>query len=434
MLQDVRIPEISENVESGEVAKVLVSVGDSVQQDQGLLELETEKAVVELPSPAAGVVKEILVGDGDTVSVGDLVIKLETDGKPAEPDEQAAPAEKPAAEPEPEPAVEEEEPAPASEPEQPEPPPEREKPAPPARPRKPQISAEPAPAGPAVRRLARELGVEIERVRASGPHGRILEDDVKQYVKSRVSAPAAPSAGELPDLSKWGEIERERMSKVRKITAATMANAWATVPQVTQFEKADITHFERFRHTYAKRFERAGAKLTPTAILLKIVAEGLKKFPKFNASVDMRAQEIVYRRYINVSVAVDTDRGLLVPVVRDVDTKDLIQLAKELGDISERARNRKLAPEEMEGGTFTISNQGSIGGEWFTPIVYPPQVAILGVSRSLTEAKWIDGEWAPRTMLPLTLSYDHRLIDGADASRFLAWLCAALAHPFAMFI
>jgi pyruvate dehydrogenase E2 component (dihydrolipoamide acetyltransferase) len=433
MIQDVRVPEISENVAKGDVSSILVKVGDHVDADQGLLELETDKAVVELPAPSNGVITEILVSEGDSVDVGAVVMKIDTDAAtPSAPEPTAKVDATPEA-----PIVLD-----------PEPPPVAVTPAPVApkpivaephktQPTKPKAerTGDPAPAGPAVRKLARELGLDIYDLTGSGPRGRILDDDVKAHAKQLIEGVNSISAAfDMPDLSKYGPVRHEPMSKLRTLTAEAMARANSMVPQVTQFQKADITALEEFRKQYAKRFEREGVKLTPTAILMRVIAEGLKKFPTFNAAIDMNQNEIIYRDYVHISIAVDTDRGLLVPVVKDVDKKDLIQLAKDLGGISVRARDKKLGADEMEGGSFTISNQGSIGGEWFTPIVNPPQVAILGMSRSLIEPRWIDNEWQPRTILPLTMSYDHRIADGADASRFLDWICKALEQPMSMFV
>jgi pyruvate dehydrogenase E2 component (dihydrolipoamide acetyltransferase) len=300
-----------------------------------------------------------------------------------------------------------------------------------------------APAAPSVRRLARELGVDIYQVTGSGPGDRITEDDVRGFVKSAMraldgsQAAAATGAGvigggvesvALPDFSKWGEIEREPMSKVREITARSMAQAWSSVPMVTQYDTADITEVEEFRRQYNRGVDDAD-KLTMTAVLLKIAAAALQAFPNVNVSVDMRARELIRKKYVHVGVAVDTDRGLLVPVVRDVDRKGIAALATELNELARRTRDRKVAPDEMEGGTFTISNLGGIGGTNFTPLVYPPQVAILGVSRAEKRPVWRDGEFRPRLVLPLSLTYDHRAVDGADGARFLRWICAALEQP-----
>jgi pyruvate dehydrogenase E2 component (dihydrolipoamide acetyltransferase) len=292
------------------------------------------------------------------------------------------------------------------------------------------------PAAPTVRRFAREVGVEISTVPGSGPGGRISIDDVKAHA-NRLLSESAPTPGplvaaELPDLSKFGPVRREPMSKVRKLTAENLSRAWLTAPQVTNHEVADITDIEKFRKASKERVEKAGGKLTMTAILVKIVASALKQHPTLNAAVDMTNHEIVYRESIHIGVAVDTDRGLLVPVIRDANNKNLTELGIELDDLARRARDKKLKPDEMQGGTFSISNLGGIGGTGFSPIVNWPEVAILGVSRGRIQPEWFEGSFRPRLMLPLSLSYDHRLVDGADAARFLARLKDALEQPLLM--
>ena len=298
-----------------------------------------------------------------------------------------------------------------------------------------------APAAPSVRRFAREIGIDINQVPGSGPGGRISTEDVKNHARqiSRglkrqgevpLTAAGQIEAPPLPDFSKWGEVERELMSNVRRTTAAHMSTAWSTIPHVSQSDKADITELEKLRKRFGGRAEEAGGKLTTTAILLKIVACALKRFPQFNASVDMTKHEIIYKKYCHIGVAVDTDRGLLVPVIRDVDRKNIIQLSLELTQIAEKARNRKLSLEEMQGGTFTITNLGGIGGTQFSPIVNYPEVAILGIARGRIEPVFIDDQLQPRLMLPLTLCYDHRLIDGADGARFIRSIAETLEQPF----
>jgi pyruvate dehydrogenase E2 component (dihydrolipoamide acetyltransferase) len=298
---------------------------------------------------------------------------------------------------------------------------------------------EPVPAAPHVRRLARELGADIHVVKGTGPGGRISEDDVKAHAKamlaSAIAAAQAPRgthfpAPELPDFSKWGKIQRVSIRGVRRKTAEHLREAWNTIPHVTQQDKADITELEQLRARFAPRAEEAGGKMTVTAIALKVCASALKVFPQFNASIDTAKEEIVYKQYINIGVAVDTDRGLLVPVIRDVDKRNIVELAAELSQLSKKARDKKLTPEEMTGGTFTITNLGGIGGTGFSPIVNHPEVAILGLSRSSMEPVWINGKFEPRLVLPLSLSYDHRLIDGADAARFLRWIAEAFEQPF----
>ncbi len=432
------IPELGENIESGTVAKILVSKGDSVEKDQALLELETDKAVLEVPSEMSGTVKKILVKEGDTAKVGQsvLVLAITEEGGGEEPAPKAE-GETPGGEP----TKEEEKgqkPAPRSGKE-----PVERKPAEPATAAssatigKPEIAGEAAPAAPSVRRFAREIGIDINQVSGSGPYGRISIEDVKSHSK-RINRQRSASIGilkgveaeSLPDFSKWGEVERKPMSSVRSKTAKHLSYAWATIPHVTQHDKADITELEKLRKQYGKKAEAAGGKLTVTAVLLKIISAALKAFPQFNASVDMENSEVIYKKYYNIGVAVDTDRGLLVPVVRDVDKKNIIELAAELNDLAEKARNKKLSLEDMQGGNISISNLGGIGGTAFTPVVNSPEVAVLGVSRARMEPVYMNRNFEPRLMLPLSLSYDHRLIDGADAARFLRWVAEAVEQPF----
>jgi pyruvate dehydrogenase E2 component (dihydrolipoamide acetyltransferase) len=299
---------------------------------------------------------------------------------------------------------------------------------------------DPVPAAPHVRRLAREIGVDIHSVPGRGPGGRISEDDVKLCAKNALMMAAAAAAAqtprgsfaepELPDFSKWGKTERVSIRGVRRKTAEHLRQAWNTIPHVTQQDRADITELEQLRAKFAPRAEEAGGKMTVTAIALKVCASALKVFPQFNSSIDMGKEEIIYKQYISIGVAVDTDRGLLVPVIRDVDKKNIVELAAEMTQLSKKARDRKLTPEEMEGGTFTITNLGGIGGTGFSPIVNHPEVAILGLSRSRMEPEWVNNKFEPRLILPVSLSYDHRLIDGADAARFLRWIAEAFEQPF----
>ena len=296
------------------------------------------------------------------------------------------------------------------------------------------------PAAPSVRRLAREMGINLQEVQGSGIMGRISAEDLRRYQEGdggeapAQKAPAAPAqeAPELPDFSKWGETERVAMSGIRKATVRSMTQAWSSVPMVTQFDKADITEFEVLRKRYQPKAEAVGAKLTPTAMLLKVVAGALRKFPDFNASIDTASNEVVYKKYVNLGVAVDTEKGLLVPVIKNADRKNMVELAQELGELAEKARDRKLSPDQMQGGNFNVSNLGGIGGTGFTPIVNPPDVAILGVSRGGMEPVWnkLTETFEPRMMMPLSVTYDHRLIDGAQAARFLRWVCTAIEDPF----
>jgi pyruvate dehydrogenase E2 component (dihydrolipoamide acetyltransferase) len=451
MPTEFKIPELGENVEKGDVVRVLVNVGDMVKVDQSVLELETDKATIEVPSSIAGKVAEIKVKTGDKVKVGQVVLVLDGAGAP---EAKAAPAEPPAAKPAdaPKPAAAE---APAAKPEPPKP---ASKPAPvvditsarpaPAasRPEAPAAAASavavelaaPVPAAPSVRRYARELGVDIATVPGTGPGGRIGQDDVKDHVKATLSG-AVPSAGavELPDFSKWGEVEVRPMSNIRRKTAEHLSIAWRA-PHVTQHDKADVTSLEDFRKAYGARVERAGGKLTVTAILIKIVAAAVAKYPQFASSVDMARNQIVFKKYCHIGVAVDTPNGLLVPVIRDADRKTITQVASELATLSQKARDKKLSLDEMSGSVISITNLGGIGGTAFTPIINQPEVAILGVSRTAIEPVWQpspalgSGQFVPRHMLPLSLSYDHRAIDGADAARFLRFVAEGLEQPLTM--
>jgi pyruvate dehydrogenase E2 component (dihydrolipoamide acetyltransferase) len=436
MAVEMKLPSLGEGIKSADVVSILVSVGDTIEAEQDVIELETDKATIPVPSPAAGKVKSIDIAEGDSVKPGQLILVIEESAgngkaeapkaeKKAEPKAEAPKAEAKAAEPEPE-----------AEPEEPKSTPAPQKAAAAAAPAvDPAAPIQAVPAPPSVRRFAREIGIDIHGVAGSGPGGRISLEDVKSYAKAlnlgRVAGPAgAPAAQPLPDFSKWGDVEVEPMSNIRKATANHMANCWATVPHVTQFDKADATALDEARAKYAKMAEKAGAKITPTAVIIKVVAEALKRFPQFNASVDMATMTVVKKSYISIGCAVDTERGLVVPVIRDADKKTILQIAKELGEIAGKARDRKLGLEDMQGGTFTVSNLGGIGGTNFTPIVNSPEVAILGVARGGMEPVWDGTAFVPRSMMPLSLSYDHRVIDGADGARFLRWICAALEDPF----
>ena len=445
-MAEFKVPELGENVAGGDVASVLVKVGDTITKDQAVVELETDKATIEVPSSVAGRVTEIRVKKGDKIKVGAVVLVVDDaagngaagngGGKPEAAAVGAAPAGKPSAER-----------APAD------------KAAPekvvsmPARGEAPVKSAEApkaaaaapapradrgpaAPAAPSVRRLAREVGVDIDEVQGSGAGGRVSEEDVKEHARRILSsvgtsrgtgdAPSVP----LPAFEKWGAIERQPMSSIRRKTAEHLSHAWNVIPHVTQFDKADITAMEELRKKYRDQVSKAGGNLTVTAMLVKVLAVAVQQFPQFNASLDPEAQEIIYKKYIHIGVAADTDRGLLVPVIRDVDQKNITQIAIEVHQAAEKARDRKLTLDEMSGGSMTISNLGGIGGTYFTPIVNWPEVAILGVSRGIVEPVWKDGTFEPRQMLPLSLSYDHRVIDGADAMRFLRWVVEAIEQPF----
>ncbi len=440
-MAEFKIPELGENVAQGDVTRVLVKVGDTVARDQSVLELETDKATIEVPSSVAGRITEVRVKPGDKVKVGSVVLVVDdpsagrgagngaaasrkagvaplggVEGRAsAEPKEQKVVPMPRASKPAPEPI-------PAS------------KPSPPAG------SGVPAPASPSVRRLAREIGVDIHEVQGSGGNGRISDEDVKEHARRILSSvgatgatsrqSGAPAAVSLPDFQKWGEIDRQPMNNIRRKTAEHLSHAWTTIPHVTQFAKADITPMEELRAMFRGQVEKSGGNLTVTAVLVKVLAAAVKQFPQFNTSVDMTSNEIIYKKYVNVGVAVDTDRGLLVPVIKDADRKNITQIAIEMHELSEKARSKKLTLEEMSGGGISISNLGGIGGTYFTPIINWPEVAILGVSRGILEPVWKSNAWEPRQLLPLSLSYDHRVIDGADAMRFLRWVVEAIEQPF----
>jgi pyruvate dehydrogenase E2 component (dihydrolipoamide acetyltransferase) len=441
---DFRLPELGENIDQGDLVRLMISPGSRVSEGQPVMELETDKAVVEVPSSVTGTVKEIKVKEGEKVKVGQVIFTLEG-GASAPERAKHAPVEHISEQHEArlslQAAIQAEGKTAAQVflPDQPPPL------APTAFAMPEQLGKvagtehrAPAPAAPHVRRLAREIGVDIYEVKGTGPGGRISEDDVKAFAKSLLTSAAAAGAAqgrqfaqpELPDFTKFGKVERVSMRGVRRKTAQHLWEAWTTIPHVTQQDKADITELEQLRARFAPKAQEAGGKMTVTAIALKVCASALKVFPQFNASIDMSKEEIIYKQYINIGVAVDTDRGLLVPVLHEVDKKNIVELAAELTQLSKKARDKKLLPSEMEGGTFTITNLGGVGGTGFSPIVNFPEVAILGLSRSSMEPVWMNGKFEPRQVLPLSLSYDHRLIDGADAARFLRWIAEAFEQPF----
>jgi len=472
MPSEIKLPELGENLSGGDVLDIKVAPGDEVAQGQPLVEIEAEKSTVEVPSPVAGRVTKILVKKGDSIQVGQAFCLI--DGKDGQKNgAQTAPAkESPSAGTEPEPKAaarqgEIAEPAEAGGDTAEEP---GTTPAPPTGPRSngqdkqveqkepaesPRLAAprrgphtsitpeEVVPAGPATRRLARELGIDIKQVPGSADGGRVTQEDVKTYVRGLASqGVAAGSAGvspaaagtaalpPLPDFERWGPIERQLLSGIRRKTAEQMSLAWRTIPHVTQHDQADITDLESFR----KQQEAKGPKLTVTAFALKAAASALKQFPSFNASLDAASGQLILKKYIHIGVAVDTDRGLLVPVLRDVDKKSVSELAQELTELADKARQKKLSADEMQGGTFTITNLGGIGGTAFTPIINYPEVAILGLSRSRLQPIVKDGQVVPRLILPLSLSYDHRVIDGATAARFTRRIAEMLENPLLMLL
>lgn len=440
---EFRLPELGENITQVDLVRLMILPGSKVSEGVPVMELETDKAVVEVPSSVTGMVKDVLVKPGDKLKVGQVIFTLEGGAVQQAERSKPAPVEHVSGQHgarlafqaaiHAEGKTEEQ----ALPPDQPLPPS-------PAFTMPAQLGKvagtehrDPIPAAPMVRRLARELGVDIYEVKGSGAGGRIGEEDVKAYAKNLLATAVSaaqvsrgPVEPELPDFSKWGKIEKVSMRGIRRKTAEHLREAWNTVPHVTHHDRADITELEQLRARFAPKAEQAGGKMTVTAIALKIVASALKIFPQFNASIDMAREEIIYKQYVTIGVAVDTERGLLVPVLRDVDKKNIVELAAEMSQLSKKARERKLTPEEMEGGTFTVTNLGGIGGTGFSPIVNHPEVAILGLSRSRMEPEWINGKFEPRLILPLSLSYDHRLIDGADAARFLRWVAEAFEQPF----
>lgn len=438
---EFELPELGEGIESGQVIEVFVSPGDKVSEEQPLLEIETDKAAVEIPSPASGTVLEVCVGKGDKVEVRQVLVRIDDEGAGERKEREAADGTE-----SPEPAQEstvtsdvKSEPTdgkkeagrkkPASRT-------QREEKKEPARTGDSKPVSSKAPASPSVRRLAREIGVDLNSVEGTGPRGRILAEDVKLHAKtvitsaySGVGVGAAAEERPLPDFSRWGETETVSFSTVRRLTAERLSVAW-NAPHVTQFDRADISELESLRKLNREKVAAAGGNLTITAILVRVISSALREFPKFNSSIDPRSGAIVYKKYVSVGVAVDTERGLLVPVIRDSDQKDVTEISVELTDLSGKAREKKISPDRLQGGTFTITNLGGVGGTSFTPIINSPEVAILGVSRSSIEPVYMGGEFRPRLMLPLMLSYDHRLIDGAEAARFLRRVCENLEKPY----
>jgi pyruvate dehydrogenase E2 component (dihydrolipoamide acetyltransferase) len=439
----IKLPALGENIDSATVAAILVSAGDNITDQQPIMEVDTEKAAIEVPASAAGTVKEILVKPGDVVEVGQTLLTVD-DGRPAAtaetrsrpngPETAAPPVSTP---------------PPPSRKESPRP--TRKEP-PPASRKEPVAEAMDAPsesaetvsedeaatepdvaaAAPSLRRMARELGVDINEVTGTGPGGRITEDNVRNYARSIIlnaSSAKDAVAAALPDFSRWGNIERKPLSGVRRKIAEHMQEAWS-IPHVTHFDSADITDLEEMRKAFSEKIEKAGGKLTMTAIALKVTASALKRFPQVNATFDGLHDEIIVRKYIHIGVAVDTERGLLVPVIRDADKKNIVELSVELTRLAEEARTAKLRVDDMQGGSFSITNLGGIGGTNFTPIINSPEAAILGISRANHQAMYRNGQLTPRLILPLALSFDHRVIDGADAARFLRWIAEALERPF----
>jgi pyruvate dehydrogenase E2 component (dihydrolipoamide acetyltransferase) len=427
-LRDVLVPDIGD-FKNIPVIEVLVKPGDTVKAEDSLITLESDKATMEVPAPFAGVIKEMKIKPGDKVSEGMPILSIEiSEGAPVS---AAGAPQKPAPAPAIQAAATAVKPAPA--PAAPAPSPQVPKAGP-----IDEAGFSKAHASPSVRRFARELGVDLARIKGSGPKERILKEDIAGFVKSALAQPAGTSGGGaglamgLPawpqvDFAKFGPVEAQPMSRIKKLSGPALHRNWVHIPHVTQNDEADITELEAFRKSMADEAQKQGVKLTPLALIMKAVVAALKVHPEFNSSIAPSGDALILKRYYHIGVAVDTPGGLVVPVIRDVDQKGLLQLAKELGEISAKARDGKLGPADMQGGTFSISSLGGIGGTHFTPIINAPEVAILGVSKSTTKAVWKDGQFVPRLMLPLSLSYDHRAVDGAQGARFITHLNSVLS-------
>jgi len=405
MNEKIILPELGDGIEGGDVVNILVSKGDEIEKDSVLLELETDKAVLEFPSPQSGRITEIHIQKGDTVTVGQLLVTLDIKGNKEQSEETANSQEEknivrqheqrpePSHEPETQPLLEDEK----------------------------EPVGELLPAGPATRKLARELGMDLSKVQGTGKDGRITLDDVKSHVKHRLTSTpslAGVPAVVLPDFSQWGPVERKPFSSLRRKVAENLTAAWSAVPLVTQFDEADVTELEKMRKKNVHDVQEKGGKLTITVFVMKALVTALKAFPQFNASLDVHRGEIIYKQYFNIGVAVDTPSGLIVPVIKNVDDKSLAELAIELTELSKKARDRKVPLEELRGGNLSVSNLGGIGGTGFTPLVNPPDVAVVGLSRSRVVPVWREGQCEPRLVMPFSVSYDHRVIDGADGARF----------------
>ena len=431
---DVKLPQLAEGVEGGTVVSILVAEGQMIEKDQAFMELETQKAVGSIPAPSAGVVTKIHVKQGMEVSVGQTLISIETAAaKAAAPSTVAQPNPSVPASATPAPVVTSEAPANAGH-------------AAPAAMagdyRYESKSGMAPPASPAIRKIARDLDIDLTRVRGSESGGRINLADLRAYVQTlqqlafqgtpatpapvAAPTPPVPAPAEAIDFAKWGPIRREKMSPLRRTVSRRMVESWTSIPKINQFADADISALLALRKKYAPSYEKKGAHLTLTSFVLFTLGRALKKHPRANASLDDGSLETVYKDYCHIGVAVDTEGGLIVPVLRDVDKKNLLQLSSDLHALTEKTRQRKVSIEELQGGSFTISNQGSIGGSHFTPIIYAPQVAILGIGQGQAKPVAIDGKIAIRTILPLCLAYDHRVLDGADAVRFLKDIIAGL--------
>lgn len=422
----VKVPDIGD-FDDVEIIEVLVAVGDEVAEEDSLITVETDKATMEIPSSHSGTVKDVKVKVGDTISKGGLVVVLESSAAAADEVKEEIPVPTPAAKP----AAVEEAPKPASAPA----PKVEQKPSPTANINPERFKS--AHASPAVRKFARELGVDLTKIEGTGRSARIVKQDVQYFVKQVMSTGGgSANAGgtalgveSMPqiDFSQWGEVETQPLSKINKLTGKFLHRNWVTIPHVTQFDEADITSLEAFRKQSNKDYEKEGVKFTLLSFIMKAVAAGLKKYPRFNSSLDASGENLIMKNYFHVGIAVDTPDGLVVPVVRDVDKKSIVDISIELREISIKARDKKLKPSDMQGGCMSISSLGGIGGTKFTPIVNAPEVAILGVSKADMKPVWNGSEFEPKLMCPLSLSYDHRVVDGADGARFTTYVSHLLA-------
>jgi len=428
---DMRLPPLGEGADSGTVVNVFVKPGDNLTAGQPVLELESEKAIASVPADRAGTVLQVFVKPGDKLSVGQRILQLAGADSDHAPTPRATAAGVSSPPPSPPPPASE--PSPAAQPLAAESAEEQEIPAPVAAPI----------ASPSIRRLARELGIDLRRVRGTDPGGRITRNDLRSYIarleqlarKPRPAAPPTAAAAEPPkpaaetvDFAKWGPVTRQPLSQLRQVIARRMSESWRAIPRVTQMDEADFTRVNELRKQFASAYEARGVRLTVTPFVVRALVDTLQRYPAFNASLDEAAQELVLRQYYHIGIAVDTEQGLLVPVVRDADKKSLLDLAKELETLAQRARERKVSREEMQGGTFTLSNQGAIGGGHFTPVINRPEVGILGVGRGTLRPVVRDGQIVARLLVPLALSYDHRVIDGGVAARFMVDFVRALEN------
>ncbi|MCB0502376.1 MAG: 2-oxo acid dehydrogenase subunit E2 [Bacteroidetes bacterium] len=438
MEKKIVLPKISDNINVVTVTEILVKVGDKVEAEDSLITVESEKASLEVPTEFEGVIKEILVKEGEEVKIGATIVILDTDEEEAKKEQSDVPKEVQESSKEKEPEVKDKDEDEVKDTDQ------KESEISSEEKQEANISASESsiaesgdstdksiPVSPLARKVAREMGVNLQELVKKSDGGRITVDDVKQFAQTATSSETKSlsiAAIPIPDFSQWGETKREKLSSINKITAKNTTFSWQTMPHVTHFDNADITELEEFRKKYNARHQSG---ITITSILLKIIGIALKQFPKFNASLDANNNELIYKHYYHIGVAADTKDGLLMPVIQHVDQKGITEMSQELGDLAEKARNRKLHPDQMQGQTFVISNLGGIGGVGFTPVVFPNNSAILGVSRASVQPVWDKekSEFKPRLIAPLSLSYDHRVIDGADAARFMRWVCEGLERP-----